>query len=599
MSAAMTQTICGGQEAAQVAIPPAPAEPGIILLTGATGYVGGRLLDRLVREGRRVRCLTRRPETLDRRVARHVEVVAGDLLVLESLTVALAGVQIAYYLVHSMAASGSFEELDRRAASNFAAAVAKAGVRHIVYLSGLGSGADLSAHLASRHEVGEILRRSGVATTELRASIVIGAGSASFETVRAVVERLPAIPAPKWVDTTAQPIAIDDVIEYLLTVLTPRPTGNAVFEIGGGDRVSYAEVMREYARQRNLRRWVLPMPVRTARTWRILLGMVIPAHGRVAATMLESLRNETVVSDSGAREAFAVRPCGLPEAVERVLTGEDHEFADTSWRDVLPQATSSRWGGIQVRRRMVTSRVEPVHVCPHEVFASIQRIGGQTGWYGTDWFWRVRGWVDKLCGGDGMRQGRRDPQAISVGDRIDFWRVERVEPARRLLLVAEMKIPGRLWLQFDVEGDDRRTELRQTTVFDPAGSVGLVYWYLLYPVHRTIFKAMLHGLNRATHPGANGAGGSQAGARRGRLHSVVKRQRHDVVGTGRIRKSAASCVVDPTVRPSTPALGQALGIGPSHQGVDTYEHQIPRLGRPRDRDRRGRSGRLRDRWRKR
>jgi uncharacterized protein YbjT (DUF2867 family) len=575
------------------------AKPGTILLTGATGYVGGRLLHRLVQEGCRVRCITRRPEILAELVPRNVEIVAGDLLELESLSVALAGVQIAYYLVHSMDASGSFEELDRRAASNFATAATRAGVRHVVYLSGLGSGADLSAHLASRHEVGEILRGSGAVTTELRASIVIGAGSASFETVRAVVERLPAIPAPRWVDTAAQPIAIEDVIEYLFAVLSPQPTRSAVFEIGGGDRVSYAEVMREYARQRKLRRRVLPMPVRTARAWRLFLGMLTPAHGRVAATMLESLRNETVVSDAAAGEAFAVRPRGLSEAIERVLTGEDHEFADTSWRDVLPEARSSRWGGIRVRRRMVTSRVEPVHVCPHEVFASIQRIGGQTGWYGTDWFWRVRGWVDKLCGGDGMRQGRRDPQAISVGDRIDFWRVERVEPARRLLLVAEMKIPGRLWLQFDVEGDDRRTELRQTTVFDPAGSVGLVYWYLLYPVHRTIFKAMLHGLNRATHPGANGAGGSQAGARRGRLHSVVKRQRHDVVGTGRIRKSAASCVVDPTVRPSTPALGQALGIGPSHQGVDTYEHQIPRLGRPRDRDRRGRSGRLRDRWRKR
>jgi uncharacterized protein YbjT (DUF2867 family) len=554
MPAAMTQTLCTGQEAVQVAIPTARPELGTILLTGATGYVGGRLLDRLVREGFRVRCLTRRPEILTKRVARDVEIVAGDLLEPESLSVAMAGVHIAYYLVHSMDAKRSFEELDRRAASNFATAAAKAGVRHIVYLSGLGSGADLSAHLASRHEVGEILCRSGVVTTELRASIVIGAGSASFETVRAVVERLPAIPAPKWVDTVAQPIAIDDVIEYLLTVLTPRPTRNAVFEIGGGDRVSYAEVMREYARQRNLRRWVLPMPVRTARTWRLFLGVLTPTHGRVAATMLESLRNETVVSDPGAREAFAVEPRGLPEAIERALTGEDHEFADTSWRDVLPQAASSRWGGVQVRRRMVTSRVEPVHVSPHAVFASIQRIGGQTGWYGTDWFWRVRGWLDKRCGGDGMRRGRRDPHAISVGDRIDFWRVERVEPARRLLLVAEMKIPGRLWLQFDVEGDDRRTEVRQTTVFDPAGSVGLVYWYLLYPVHRTIFRAMLRGLNRATHAGPNGADGPQAGARRGKVHNLVTLLRRDVVGTGRIRKSPKSSVADPMVRRSAQLL---------------------------------------------
>jgi uncharacterized protein YbjT (DUF2867 family) len=551
MTAAMTRRLCGGQEAVQVGISPAPAKPGTILLTGATGYVGGRLLHRLVGEGCRVRCITRRPEVLAKRLGRDVEIVGGDLLELEPLSVAMAGVHIAFYLVHSMDASGSFEELDRRAARNFATAAAKAGVGHIVYLSGLGSGADLSAHLASRHEVGDILRRSGVVTTELRASIVIGAGSASFETVRAVVERLPAIPAPKWVDTAAQPIAIDDVIEYLVAVLTSRPTRNAVFEIGGGDRVTYAEVMREYARQRNLRRRVLPMPVRTARAWRLLVGVVIPTHGRVAASMLDSLRNETVVSDHAAREAFPVKPRGLPEAIERALASEDHEFADASWRDVLPEAPASRWGGIQMSRRMVTSRVEPVQALPHQVFDSIQRIGGQTGWYGTDWFWRLRGWLDKLCGGDGMRRGRRDPHAIRVGDRIDFWRVERVEPARRLLLVAEMKIPGRLWLQFDIEGDGRRTELRQTTVFDPVGSVGLVYWYLLYPVHRTIFQAMLHGLNRSTHPGPNGAEGRQAGTRRDRLHISAKRQLRNVVGAGRIRKSATSSVVDPR---SDPAL---------------------------------------------
>jgi uncharacterized protein YbjT (DUF2867 family) len=525
MSAAMTQTIRRGREAVEVDIPVAAAEPGTILLTGATGYVGGRLLHRLVREGYRVRCVTRRPEILAELVPRDVDIVAGDLLELESLTVAMAGVQVAYYLVHSMDASGSFEELDRRAASNFATAATRAGVRHVVYLSGLGSGADLSAHLASRHEVGDILRGSGAVTTELRASIVIGAGSASFETVRAVVERLPAIPAPKWVDTAAQPIAIEDVIEYLFAVLSAQPTHSAVFEIGGGDRVSYAEVMREYARQRKLRRRVLPMPVRTARAWRLFLGMLTPTHGRVAATMLESLRNETVVSDPAAGEAFAVRPRGLSEAIERVLTGEDHEFADTAWRDVLSGARSSRWGGIRVRRRMVTSRVEPVQARPHEVFAPIQRIGGQTGWYGMDWFWRLRGWLDELRGGDGMRRGRRDPHTIEVGDQIDFWRVERVETNRRLLLVAEMRIPGRLWLQFDIEGDDRRTEIRQTTVFDPAGSVGLVYWYLLYPVHHTIFKAMLHGVMRATHHDANRAEAP--------LRSAQKHLLRNVVATGR------------------------------------------------------------------
>jgi Protein of unknown function (DUF2867) len=319
----------------------------------------------------------------------------------------------------------------------------------------------------------------------------------------------------------ARPIAIDDVLAYLLAVLAREPTRSEVFEIGGGDRVTYAELMREYARQRKLRRRGLPMPVRTGRAWRLFLSVLTPTHGRVASTMLDSLRNETVVSDPAACEAFAVKPRGLPEAIERALTSEDHEFADTSWRDVLSEAPSSRWGGIQIRRRMVTSRVERVEALPHQVFAPIQRIGGHTGWYGVDWFWRLRGRLDELRGGDGMRRGRRDPHTIRVGDRIDFWRVERVEPDRRLLLAAEMKIPGRLWLQFDIEGDDRRTEIRQTTVFDPAGSVGLVYWYLLYPVHHTIFKAMLHGLHRATRPDANGAAATEASNRQAKLHPVV------------------------------------------------------------------------------
>lgn len=472
-----------------------------ILLTGATGHVGGHLLRRLEHQNRRVRCLTRRPSLLARRVASTSEIVAGDVLQPESLAPAMSGVQIAYYLVHSMDAPGSFQELDRRAASNFAKSAREAGVRHIVYLSGLGSGGDLSPHLASRHEVGEILRGSGVVTTELRASIVIGAGSASFETVRAVVERLPAIPAPKWVETAAQPIAIEDLVDYLVAVLN-LPPRSAIFEVGGDDRVSYAEVMREYARQRKIRRRVVPLPRQAMRASRVLLGMLTPMYGRVAAAMVDSLRNETVVRDSAAREAFALKPRGLSEAIERALVGEDHEFAETSWGDVLAATASSRWGGTPVGRRLVSSRMESVPASPHEAFAPIQRIGGPSGWYAADWFWCMRGLLDKLRGGHGLRRGRRHPHDLHVGDPIDFWRVERVQSDRRLLLAAEMKMPGRLWLQFDVEATGRGAEIRQTTVFDPAGYVGLAYWYLLYPVHHAIFKAMLQGLQRVTQSNA-------------------------------------------------------------------------------------------------
>jgi uncharacterized protein YbjT (DUF2867 family) len=470
--------------------------PGRILLTGATGYVGGRLLQRLEREHRPVRCLTRHPGVLGRRVAATSEVVPGDLLARQSLLPAMQGVRAAYYLVHSMDAPGSFEELDRRAATNFADAARRAGVGQIVYLSGLGWGEGLSAHLASRHEVGHILRASGVPTIELRASIVIGAGSASFETVRALVDRLPAIPAPAGVETAAQPIAIEDLVEYLIAALT-LPPESAVFEIGGDDRVTYAEVMREYARQRKLRRRVVRLPRQSLCLSRIVLGIVTPGYGRVASAMVDSLRNETVVRDGAARQAFKVKPLGLPEAIERALVSEDHEFAETSWSDVLAATERSRWGGTAVSRRMVTTRVEQVDASARDVFTPIQRIGGASGWYAGDWFWQLRGALDRFRGGDGLRRGRRDPHELIVGDMIDFWRVERVQPDRRLLLTAEMKMPGRLWLDFEVASAGRHTEIRQTTVFDPAGLAGLAYWYLFYPVHTSVFSAMLRGLRRS------------------------------------------------------------------------------------------------------
>ncbi|MCW3066374.1 MAG: NAD-dependent epimerase/dehydratase [Solirubrobacterales bacterium] len=471
-----------------------------ILLTGATGYIGGRLLHRLQDADRHLRCLTRRPEALAGEIAARAEIVAGDLLDSESLTVAMRGVHTAYYLVHSMGASGDFKELDRLAAANFAGAARDAGVARIIYLGGLGSGDDLSEHLASRHEVGRILHASGIVTIELRASIVIGSGSASFETVRAVVDRLPAIPAPSWVETAAQPIAIEDVIDYLVAANVLESTTSAVFEIGGGDRVSYADVMREYARQRNLRRRMIRMPLVTARASRLLLGVLTPTYGRIASAMVDSLRNETVVRGPIAREAFSIEPRGLAEAIERTLASEDREFAETHWSEALAPTPKSRWGGVPFGRRMVSSRVVRVKRRADQAFVPIQRIGGYTGWYALDWFWSLRGLLDTLRGGTGLRRGRRDPHELRVGDAIDFWRVERFEPGRRLVLAAEMRIPGRLWLEFEVEPDDDGSRIRQTTVFDPAGYVGRAYWYLLYPVHSNVFRAMLRGLRRATFP---------------------------------------------------------------------------------------------------
>jgi uncharacterized protein YbjT (DUF2867 family) len=473
------------------------AARGTILVTGATGYVGGRLLHRLETDGRhRVRCLTRRPEALAGRIGRDTEAVSGDALDPSSLERAMRGVLTAYYLIHSMDASRDFEFLDRAAARNFANAARIAGVRRIVYLGGLGSGSKLSSHLSSRHEVGQILRSSGVPTIEFRASIVIGSGSASYEIVRALVESLPVMITPRWVETAAQPIAIEDVIDYLVAALDYA--AGAIFEVGGGDRVSYAEIIREYARQRGLRRRVIHSPLLTEGVSRFCLGLITPVYGRVAAAMVESLRNETVVHTSAALEAFSLRPRGLKDSIARALVNEDRDFAETRWSDALAPAEPLRWSGITFGRRLVSSRAIRVSHPAAQAFEPIKRIGGRTGWYASDSFWRARGLLDTLRGGVGLRRGRRDPIDLRAGDTVDFWRVERLESGRLLRLAAEMKIPGRLWLQFEVDPDGPgAARIRQTTVFDPAGYVGLAYWYLFSPVHHFVFSGMLRGIARA------------------------------------------------------------------------------------------------------
>jgi hypothetical protein len=410
----------------------------------------------------------------------------------------MRGVHTAYYLIHSMGKRGDFEALDRVAATNFAATARDAGVSQIVYpggLGGLGGDDDLSAHLASRQEVGGILRASGAATIEFRASIVIGSGSASYETARSLVEILPVLPAPRWANTAAQPIGIEDLVDYLHAALDFE--GTSIFEIGGRDRVSYPDILREYARQRGLRRRLVAIPLLSPAASRFFLSALTPVHGRVAGAMVEGLRNETTVRTPDALRTFTVAPSGLGEAIAQALRDEDREFADTRWSDALPAVRSPRWSGRAFGRRFVSSRALSVPRPSASAFDPIRRIGGRTGWYAGEWFWRVRGWIDSRRGGIGLRRGRRDHLDLRVGDAVDFWRVERIEPDRLLRLAAEMKLPGRLWLQFEVTPDDRGgAHIRQTTVFDPAGYVGVAYWYALCPVHHLVFGRMLRGIAR-------------------------------------------------------------------------------------------------------
>lgn len=470
-----------------------------LLLTGATGYVGGRLLPLLEADGYQVRCMTRRPEAILANGEGTREVVKGDVFDTDSLATAMKGVDTVFYLMHSMGSTADFEAEDRRAAKNFSESVKLSGVRRIIYLGGLGDrDKDLSKHLRSRQETGDILRSSGVEVVELRASIVIGSGSLSFEMIRALVERLPVMICPKWVRVLAQPIAIEDVLAYLREAIELSERDSQIYEVGGPDQVSYGEIMYEYARQRGLRRLMIPVPLLTPYLSSLWLGLVTPLYARVGRKLVESLRNPTLVSSSLATTTFSVRPRSLSDAIARALVNEDQDFAATRWSDALSAAGDpQRWGGVRFGSRLVDSRTAHSGATPADAFAAVQRIGGQTGWYYGDWLWRVRGFLDLLCGGVGVRRGRHHPVNIRIGDTLDFWRVESFEPGRLLRLRAEMKVPGRAWLEFEVSEADGQSNIRQTAIFDPIGLLGLAYWYALYPLHQLVFAGMLRNLVQA------------------------------------------------------------------------------------------------------
>lgn len=469
----------------------------LVLLTGATGYVGGRLRRLLEERGERVRCLVRRPTDVAPRAAETTEVVEGDLLDPATLPPALVGVDTAYYLVHSMSSSESFEDSDRRAARDFGAAAAQAGVRRIVYLGGLGRAGSLSSHLASRQEVGELLRASGVPTVEFRASIVIGSGGASFEIVRALADRLPVMVTPRWVETLAQPIAIEDVLAYLLAALDLDGDASVVYEIGGPDRVTYGGLILEYARQRGLRRALVAVPVLSPRLSSLWLGLVTPVYARIGRKLVDSLVHATVVEDDRARRDFpAIHPRPYAEAIARALVNEDLDFAETRWADEPARRFAGSWGGVRFGSRLVDSRSVEVPRGPGQAFAPIRRIGGRRGYYYGNGLWRLRGALDLLVGGAGLRRGRRDPERLQPGAALDFWRVDDYEPGRLLRLRAEMRLPGRAWLQFEVDGDGTRSTVRQTAIFDPVGVLGHAYWYGLWPLHQLVFAGMLRGIER-------------------------------------------------------------------------------------------------------
>lgn len=440
-----------------------------VLLTGATGYVGGRLLRRLEAERRQVRCLVRDAARLEGVRAETTEVVEGDVLDEAALDRALAGVHTAYYLVHSMASSHDYAELDRKAASSFGRAASRAGVTRIVYLGGLTDDtAPVSKHLQSRAETGRALRDGGVPVIEFRASVVIGAGSLSYEMIAALVERLPVMVTPRWVSTPTQPIAIDDVLAYLAAALDLPEGTQGVFEIGGADVVTYGGMMREYASLRGLTRRFVRVPLLTPHLSGLWLALVTPAQARVGRALVEGLRNATVVHSDAARAAFAIDPMPLRAAF---LAAIEEGSAARLKRD---------------------SRTITVDAAPDDAFAPVRRIGGDAGWYYGDPLWRLRAWLDYLSGGVGYRRGRRDAEACAAGEQIDGWTVEAYRAGRLLRLSADMKLPGKGWLEFEVTPlAGGRSAIRQTATFDPRGIAGRAYWYAVAPFHAVIFRGML------------------------------------------------------------------------------------------------------------
>ena len=480
-----------------------------LLVTGATGYIGGRLAPRLLERGYAVRCLVRSEAKLRARPWTdhpNLEIVEGDAGEPGDLDRALRGVETAYYLIHSMVVAGAeYRQRDRRLAENFAAAARRQGVRRIVYLGGLGEpGEGLSDHLSSRREVEHALGSGGVPVTVLRAAMIIGSGSASFEILRYLVERLPVMVTPRWVSTRCQPIAVRDVLHYLAACLEEPATTGETLEIGGPDVVTYLQMMRLMEEARELpRRLILPVPLLTPRLSSHWIHLVTPLSRHIARPLAEGLRNEVVVQDDRAARLMPHQPLPVPEAIRLALENATSHRVETSWSDAGPMPGDPDWAGGSVFQ---DSWAVEVDATPDEVFEAVCRIGGGNGWYAADWLWRLRGWMDRLIGGPGLRRGRRHPRQVRYGDALDFWRVTEVAEPRRLALRAEMKLPGVARLAFDIdplEDDSQgavgvgRTRLIQTAQFIPRGLLGLAYWYAVLPLHYVVFRGMLRGIRDA------------------------------------------------------------------------------------------------------
>ena len=470
-----------------------------IALAGATGYIGGRLAPRLLDFGYAVRCLVRSPRKLEGRDWNSgplVEVRKTDLADAPSLTRELSACDAAFYLVHSMmSADDEYARRDLHLAHTFANAARDARVGRIIYLGGLGeTGSGLSEHLSSRRNVETALASTGVPVTVLRAAMIVGSGSASFEILRYLVHRLPLMITPKWVSTPCQPIAIENVLAYLVGVLSVPETSGGVFDIGGSEILRYSDIMRIMAEELGLpRRWIVPVPILTPRLSSYWIHLVTPLSKKIARPLAEGLKNEVVCREDRITRLIPQKLLNVREAIHAALGQIESHLVETNWSMAGPIPGDPDWSGGTVFRDV---REVAIGAPAWAAFRAVCRVGGGHGWY-ANWLWSIRGWLDRLAGGPGLRRGRRDPDNLRYGDALDFWRVTGFDRDRSLSLRAEMRLPGEALLDFRVEAaGERRCVLRQTALFEPRGLFGLLYWYAVLPFHGVVFRRMLAGIQR-------------------------------------------------------------------------------------------------------
>jgi uncharacterized protein YbjT (DUF2867 family) len=482
-----------------------------VLVIGASGYVGGRLVPQLLAESHDVICLARSPEKVRASPwSSSVTVVPGDALDQSSCEQAMREVDTVFYLVHSIGSGASFEETDRRAATVTAASAARSGVRRIVYLGGLvPTGEVLSPHLKSRAEVGQIFLDAPTPAVVIQAGVIIGSGSASFEMLRYLTERLPIMITPTWVRSLVQPIAVRDVLSYLRAALSFPEETNRRFDIGGPDIMSYRQMMQRYATIAELRpRIILAVPVLSPWLSSQWVNLVTPVPKTLAQPLIESLRNSAVTTEHDIEQLYPLDLCPFDEAVELALERTRDAEVLTRWSgatwpgapsDSMP--TDPEWSGGTVYQ---DDRTKPLGADTSEIWRMLEEIGGDHGWYSFPLAWMLRGLIDRLVGGVGLRRGRRDPEHLAIGDAVDFWRVEALEPERLLRLRAEMRLPGEAWLEFSIESDGERPVLRQRALFIPRGLPGHLYWWAISPFHGVVFGSMI----------ANIASGGTIGSRK-------------------------------------------------------------------------------------